>query len=149
MFLAQQTDFSFHNYCTCKPILSPHRPTPHSAHVLPFLFISICSFIISPLLSSCLLLGFPPCRAVVSLQPPQSSPHRESWRQSKPSPLSLGWVTSNLAPQAFLQACGPESWQLREAIVRKRLTTHGSYCTKTHTHARTSLTHAELQIPST
>lgn len=35
--------------------------------------------------ASCLVL--PPCRAVVSLQPPQSSPHRESWRRSKPGPL--------------------------------------------------------------
>lgn len=125
--------FSFQNYCTCQPTLFSH-----SAHILLFLFISICSFIISSLLSSCLLFRSPPRRAVVSLQPPQSSPHRESWTQSKLSPLSPGWVTSNPAPQAFLQACGPESWQLREAIVRERLTTHGSYCTKTHTHAHTS-----------
>ncbi|CAB1450441.1 unnamed protein product [Pleuronectes platessa] len=30
----------------------------------------------------------------------------------QPSPESPSWVTSNPAPQALLQACGPESWQL-------------------------------------
>lgn len=105
--------------------------------VLLFLYISICSSLSLFHLSYPLVYSFsPPCRAVVSLQPPQSSPHRESWRRSKPSLLSPGWVTSNLTPQALLQACGPESWQLREPIVRERLTTHGSFC-KTHTHTHT------------
>ena len=128
-------------------------------HPLPPIHFHLFSyaFIISPLFSSCLLSCFPPYRAVVSLQPPQSSPHRESWTQSKPSPLSPGWVTSNPSPQASLQACGPESWQLREAIVGERLTTHGSHCTKhthTHTHTQTHmrthiLTHTEPHIAST
>lgn len=127
--------------CCCMRItVQPPLPLPLlcSLPVLAIHFHLFSSpFIISPLLSSCLLYWPPPCWAVVSLQPPQSSPHRESWRQSKSSPLSSGWVTSNLAPQALLQACGPESWQLREAIVSERLTTHGSHCRKdTHTSWR-------------
>lgn len=119
---------------------------------LPFLFISICSPLSSLSFHSYPPAAFacsPPCRAVLSLQPPQSSPHRKSWRRSKPSPLSPGWVTSNPAPQAALQACGPESWKLREAIVRERLTTHGSYCTKhtrTHTHGDTQRATYSLNI---
>lgn len=127
------TAFSSHNKMSAYP-LSPTLLIPCPSHSFP----SVLSFhhLPSPIPLSC----SPLCRAVVSLQPPQSSPHRESWRQSKPSPLSPGWVTSNPAPQASLQACGPESWQLREAIVGERLTTHSSYCrqyTHTHTHLNT------------
>lgn len=114
--------------------------SPNSAHSLPLLLISICSPLLSLSVRSsppASRLVLPPCRAVVSLQPPQSSPHREGWRRSKPGPLSPGWATSSPGPQASLQACGPESWQLREAIVEARLTTHGSHCAKQkhmHTH---------------
>ncbi len=134
------TAFSSHNWIWAYHLF-PTQLIPCPSYSFLSVLISF-HYLSSPILSS------PPCRAVVSLQPPQSSPHRESWRQSKSSPLSPGWVTSNPSPPASLQACGPESWQLREAIVGERLTTHGSYCTKhTHRHKHTH-THTSWHIQS-
>ena len=115
-----------------------------SLHVLSIHFHLLSfAFIISPLLSSCLLFWSPLRRAVVSLQPPQSTSHSESWRRSKPIPLSCGWVTSSTAPQALLQVCGPKSWQLREAIVGEGEINH-TWQLLCNTHI---LTYAEAHIP--
>lgn len=89
----------------------------YSTHSLHFHLISICFLFSLSFLLSLPLFSSLQSSNVLSLQPPQSSSHRESWKQSKNSPLSPGWVTSNLGPQASLQTCGPQSRQLRDAIV--------------------------------
>lgn len=84
--------------------------------------------------ASCLVL--PPCRAVVSLQPPQSSTQGELEAvQTWPPWVPAGWLPT-LVPRLHSRPVGL-SWQLREAIVEERLTTHGSHCAKQkhmHTH---------------
>lgn len=128
---------------------------------LPFLLISICSPLLYYL--SCLLSHFPPsslpslCRAVVSLQPPQSSPHRKSWRRSKP--VSLESRLGDFQPLVSGLLSGPVgAWELAaqgdycwrqinhtwQAIVQKapkRAHTHTRTYTYILTQTRPSILH--------
>lgn len=95
---------------------------------LPFLLISICSPLFYYL---CSLLSHsppsslpPPCRAVVSLQLPQSSPHRKSWRRSKP--VSLESRLGDFQPLVSGLLSGPVgAWELAA---------QGDYCWRQINH---------------
>ncbi len=128
--------------------LSPPLLIPCPSCSFPSVLLSV---IISPLLSSWLLSCFSFLQSSSVLATPSIIPTQGELEAVQA--LSLESRLGDFQPRSpgFTPGCRPESWQLGEAIVRERLTTHGSFCAKyTCKHVDTHiLTHMEPHIRST
>lgn len=130
-----------HKYICCFSAMYLYTSWPH---LLGFLLVLLYLHCLSPLVQILLLTE----RQCPCSPPPLNHPckNRVGSGPNLVPQVVPGWLPTAV-PQASLQVWGLWSWQLRVAIVHKRLTTHGNYCANTNTFTHI-LTHTGPHVPA-